>query len=128
MQLRATAEAVHCQWLNLSLALSKRFLDLPERQWALQASEIIAALLAGNGTLVVDHIELLFAPTLQLDALRVLKAAGRHRPLLVIWPGILEEGNFLVYAEPGHPEYRRYGKADLADMTVVDTSTLTWEN
>jgi hypothetical protein len=114
--------------LNLSLALSKQLLDLPERQRALQAFEIIAALLAGSGTLLVDHIELLFAPTLQIDAVRVLKAASRHRPLVVVWPGTLEESNSLVYAEPGHPEHRRYGKAELADITVVDTSTLTWED
>jgi len=59
--------------------------------------------------------------------MRALKAASRRRPLLVIWPGALMEGGHLVYAEPGHPEYRRYDSADLADVTVVDVSALRWE-
>ena len=118
---------VDCQRLNLGLVLSQRLLDVPARQRALQTPQILTDLLTGSGNLLVDHIELLFDPTLQIDPLRVLKAASRRRSLIVIWPGALTEGGHLVYAEPGHPEYRRYDSADLADVTVVDVSALRWE-
>ena len=113
--------------IQLSLALGHRLLDLPTQQRTLQASNIVADLLAGIGVLLVENIELLFEPTLRLDPMRALRAASRRRPLMVIWPGALMEGGHLVYAEPGHPEYRRYDSADLADVTVVDAATLRWE-
>jgi hypothetical protein len=112
------------QRLNLSLALSQRLLDTPSRQVALAASQALGDLLAGSGPLLVDHIELLFDPLLQIDPLRALKLASRRRRLLVVWPGRLDDGGALVYAEPGHPEYRSYGPADLADVAILDAAAL----
>lgn len=112
------------QRLNLSLALSQRLLDTPSRQVALAASQALGDLLAGDDPLLVDHIELLFDPLLQIDPLRALKLASRRRHLLVIWPGRLDESAHLTYAEPGHPEYRRYGPADLADVAILDAALL----
>lgn len=115
------------QRLNLSLALSQRLLDTPQHQVALAAPQALGDLLAGDGPLLVDHIELLFDPLLQIDPLRALKLASRRRRLLVVWPGRLDDGGALVYAEPGHPEYRRYGPADLADVAVLDAAALRQE-
>jgi hypothetical protein len=36
----------------------------------------------------------------------------------------LDDGGYLVYAEPGHPEYRRSGPADLADVAILDAAVL----
>lgn len=115
------------QRLNLSLALSQRLLDTPSRQVALAASQALGDLLAGDGPLLVDHIELLFDPLLQIDPLRALKLASRRRRLLVVWPGRLDDGGALTYAEPGHPEYRRHDPADLADVAVLDAAALRRE-
>jgi hypothetical protein len=71
-------------------------------------------------------VELLFDPTLHLEPLRALKAASRSRILLVLWPGTYEDHK-LTYAEPGHPEYKRYGPADLAEILVVPAAELTTE-
>ena len=54
------------------------------------------------------------------------KDIGRRR-LLVVWPGRLDDGGALTYAEPGHPEHRRYGSADLADVAVLDAAALRRE-
>lgn len=64
---------------------------------------------------------------MQIDPLRALKLASRRRRLLVVWPGRLDDGGYLVYAEPGHPEYRRYDPADLADVAVLDAAALRQE-
>lgn len=114
-------------YLNLSLALSQRLLDTPSQQVALVASQALSDVLTGDGPLLVDHIELLFAPILQIDPLRALKLANRRRRLLAIWPGRLDEGGCLVYAEPGHPEYRRYHPADLTDVAILDAAALRRE-
>ena len=82
------------QRLNLSLALAQRLLDTPSRQAAPAASQVMGDLLAGDGPLLVDHIELLFDPLLQISPLRALKLASRRRRLLVIWPGRLDQPMF----------------------------------
>lgn len=115
-----------CAVLNLGLALSQHLLDIPSRQRPAQAPILLADLLAGQGPAMLHGIELLFDPTLQLEPLRALKAASRSRSLLVLWPGAYED-NKLTYAEPGHPEYKRYGSADLTDILVVPLAELTLE-
>jgi hypothetical protein len=118
--------APSCVMLNLSLALSQRLLDIPSHQRPAQAPIILADLLTGQEPAMLYDIELLFDPTLQLEPLRALKAASRSRILLALWPGT-SEGGSLVYAEPGHPEYKRYGPADLAEILVVPMAELSTE-
>ena len=115
-----------CVILNLGLTLSQRLLDIPSHQRPAQAPILLADLLAGQGPMMLYDLELLFDPTLQLEPLRALKAASRSRILLVLWPGAYEDHK-LTYAEPGHPEYKRYGPADLAEILVVPVAELTME-
>jgi hypothetical protein len=124
--LRTCERTVACSYLNLSLTLSQRLLELKAQDRALQAQNILNDVLTGEGLLLVDNIELLFDPSLQLDPLRALKAVSRRRSLVVAWPGTLDNG-YLTYAEPGHPEYRRYEPRGLADILVVDATTLQSE-
>lgn len=112
--------------LNLGLTLSQRLLDISSHQRPAQAPILLADLLAGEEPAILYDIELLFDPTLQLEPLRALKAASRSRILLVLWPGAYEDHK-LTYAEPGHPEYKRYGPADLAEILVVPVAELTME-
>ena len=111
--------------LNVSLELSKRLLELTERQRKLQASRALGQLVSkaaavasedgpdrGGGTVLLDNIELLFDASLALDPLRLLEEISRNWTLVVAWPGRVEEG-WLIYARPGHPEYRRYAVGDL---------------
>lgn len=93
----------------LSLDLSRVLRQVPPKQRTNQVSaalrENIIAFSAS--VLLVDRIELLFAPALQLDPLRLLRQMGRICPLIVAWPGSYENG-CLTYAAPGHPEFRAY--------------------
>lgn len=124
--LRAWQQVLNAPYINLNLALSRRLLELPARQRPAQAQDLLRELLGGADPLLLDNIELLFDPALQLDPLRALKAASRSRRLVVAWPGSLERGS-LIYAEPGHGEYRRYAPDDIADLIVVDVTRLRRE-
>lgn len=124
--LRACQRELGCPYLNLNLALSQRLLEVRTGARALQVQSLLDEVLTGSSLLLVDNIELLFDPSLQLDPLRALKVASRHRSLVVAWPGAIEGGD-LTYAEPGYPEYRRYEPRELADIVVVDISTLSSE-
>ena len=95
--------------VNVSLELSRRMLDLPERQRPLRVQRILERVVAEiDGDIVLlDNIELLFDPSLRQDPLRLLKGISRNRTTVAAWSGSIEDGN-IYYAERGHPEYRRY--------------------
>jgi hypothetical protein len=75
---------------------------------ALSELSVLADEYAFNDVLLLDNLELLFEPSLQLDPLDILKRHARARRVVAVWPGVLHEGR-LVYAERGHPEFRDYG-------------------
>lgn len=115
-----------CVAINVSLALSQRLLGvaLPHRQ--IQSPSILADVLAGEEPALLYDLELLFELALQLDPLRVMRAASRSRLLLALWPGTLEDGN-LTYAEPDHPQHRQYRPDDLEGLLVAPAADLTKE-
>ena len=62
--------------------------------------------------ILFDNVELLFAPALQLDPLRLLQQTARNRTVVAAWNGRVDDGS-LTYAEPSHPEYRRYATDEI---------------
>ena len=95
--------------LNVNLRLSQSLLDLTHRQRAARVAAILDDLIREENSEVVllDNIELLFAEELAQDPLRLLQALSRNRAIVAAWPGNFD-GASLTYAEPGHPEARRY--------------------
>lgn len=72
---------------------------------------------AKGDLLLLDNLELLFDPSLQLDPLDVLKRHAHARRVVAVWPGQLRDGR-LSYAELGHPEYREYGLNGLVPFEI----------
>ena len=100
-------------FLNLGLTLSQRLLDLPSSERPLRMHRALADIIdeQPGDTIALDNIELLFDPSLRHDPLACLQGLSRNKTLVVAWPRSYR-GNALVYAEPGHPEYRRYERPD----------------
>jgi len=124
--LRSLQQKLSAPLVNLNLELSRCLLELTERQRKLQASRDVAELIAqavspatGDHVVLVDNIEILFDASLSIDPLRLLEDVSRNWTLVVGWRGNVE-GDYLIYAKPGHPEYRRYPARDL---TVVRPSS-----
>jgi hypothetical protein len=103
--------AAHHSWprLNVNLRLSERLLELTHRQRATRVASILDDMVRAEKSDVVllDNIELLFAEELAQDPLRLLQTLSRNRAIVAAWPGGFD-GACLTYAEPGHPEARRY--------------------
>lgn len=109
--------------MNVGAALGKRLAALPQRQRALQANVAMRELAdayASGDLLLLDNIELLFDPSLELDPLDLLKRQARALRVVAVWPGERRDGR-LSYAEMGHPEYRDYG---LDGLVLFETETL----
>jgi len=100
--------------INVNLQLSRRMLELTERQRALQLPRLISEIVNvfGGDVVLLDNIELLFDVSLKQDPLRLLQGLSRNKTLVVAWNGSVN-GGYLTYAMPEHPEYRRYEIRDL---------------
>lgn len=104
--------------VNVNLELSRRLLDLSERQRALQVPRLLAEIVEATATdvMLLDNIEVLFDVSLKQDPLRLLQGLSRNTTVVAAWSGAVD-GEHLVYARPGHPEYRRYPIQDLLLVT-----------
>jgi len=99
--------------LNLNLEISRRMLDLTERQRALELPKVLEQVVGRDESLVLlDNIEILFDVTLKQDPLRLLQGVSRNRTVVAAWNGTLESG-YLSYATPEHPEHQRYPRREL---------------
>jgi len=105
--------------INVNLELSRRMLDLTERQRALQIPRLLGEMIEGikESTILFDNIEILFDVALKQDPLRLLQGLSRNHIIVVSWSGLVEN-NFLAYAVPGHAEYRRY-PLQIGDCLIV---------
>jgi len=104
--------------VNVNLELSRRMLDLTERQRALQLPRLLAEIVGASEADVVllDNIEVLFDISLKQDPLRLLQGLSRNKTVVAAWSGSVD-GEHMVYATPDHPEYKRY---PLRDFLVVN--------
>lgn len=118
----ATLQDVHdrtgAPLCNVNLELSRRMLDLTERQRALQLPRLLAEIVGASAADVVllDNVEVLFDVSLKQDPLRLLQGLSRNKTVVAAWSGSID-GEHMVYATPDHPEYKRY---PIQDFLVVN--------
>ena len=100
--------------INISLELTRRMLELTERQRKLHLQSLLHDIVAESGqTLVLlDNTEVIFDTILEQDPLRLFQSLSRNKIVVAAWNGTIVDDS-LTYAAPGHPEYRRYPMRDL---------------
>jgi len=108
------------------MELSERLLELTHRQRAVHVVGILEDLVSQQteNVILLDNIEILFATALSQDPLRLLQSLARNRAIVAAWPGTFD-GTNLIYAEPGHPEVRRYSRPQIS---IVTTDAAASEN
>jgi len=92
-------------------------LELTERQRALRLPELLKDVIGSgeNEMILLDNLEVIFDVGLKQDPLRLLQGLSRNKTVVAAWNGTIVE-NSLIYATPGHLEYRRY---PIHDFLVV---------
>lgn len=101
-------------YFNVNLELSRRLLDLTERQRALKVPSLLEEIIRCNDNPVVllDNLEILFDLHLKQNPLGCLQGLARHRTIVAAWNGTISGAKphlaTPTYATPDHPEYRRY--------------------
>ena len=116
--LQDVCERTKAPLISVNLELSRRMLDLTERQRALQLPRLLADMVNATEAAVVllDNIEVLFDVALKQDPLRLLQGLSRNKTIVASWSGAIADDR-LVYATPDHPEYKRY---PLTDLLIVN--------
>ena len=109
--------------VNVNLELSRRMLELTERQRALQLPRLLSEMVNAvhDEVILLDNIEVLFDVLLKQDPLRLLQGLSRNKTVVATWNGSVDNEH-LVYATPGHPEYKRYPKRDFLAVTPEATA------
>ena len=111
--LQSVAARTGVPLLNLNLEISRRMIDIAERQRGLRLPQVLEEVVGRDDPLVLlDNIGILFDVTLKQDPLRLLQGVSRNRTVAAAWSGTLENG-YLSYATPEHPEHRRYPHREL---------------
>ncbi|MDM8522956.1 BREX-3 system P-loop-containing protein BrxF [Desulfococcaceae bacterium HSG8] len=107
--LQDVRERVGAPLININLKLSRRMLDLTERQRSLQLPRLLREIIndAAGEIVLLDNIEILFDVSLKQDPLRLLQGLSRNKTVVAAWNGSVD-GDRMTYAVPEHPEYHRY--------------------
>lgn len=122
--LRDIAEELGAPVINVNLALSGELLELTTKQRSLRLPGILNQVADQiQSPMVLDNLEILFDKDLQQDPLRLLQSISRNRTLVASWNGSINSGR-LLYAEPGHPEYRSYDTVDALIVSMDGTATV----
>lgn len=116
---RLLRQLENAEYINLSQELAKVLLPIPHGERALYINDALREIVSSRGKqlLVLDNIELLFLPELQLNPLGTFEGLSRNRTLVVAWTGNYD-GKQLTWAEPGHPEYRVYDDKNCPGIIV----------
>jgi len=114
-------EAIERTWptvaVNLELANALRDVRPTDRDKAADRFIQSKVRIIQNGPIVLVEIDLLFAPELYIDPIRLLTNASQLCPLAVAWPGSWD-GQTLSYATPAHGHHRHWSRLS-ADIRNV---------
>lgn len=113
--------------INVNLEMAQALLELTQKQRKSQTKQllekiirrcVVSSEICGNFVLL-NHIEILFDPDLEIDPLALLKEVSRNRVIVAVWKGKIEDG-MLTYGQPDYPAFRRYDAKGFLTISTVD--------
>ena len=117
--LKALAKKNNLDYISLGLPLSQAMLNRAPRERPLIVEDYVTTLLSAGLTsgFILDHIEILFNPTLFTDPMRLLQSISRSRVIVASWPGTYD-GNRVSYSKPSDDEYFSIKINDLLPYSI----------
>lgn len=105
------------RYVNCRTFLTEELLEMVPKVRAQEATNLIARSLESltAEVVVLDDMQVLFAPVLQVDPLSLLKNLGRKFSIVAAWPGEYD-GETLTAATTGQTIPKKY---DAKGLTVV---------
>jgi RNase adaptor protein for sRNA GlmZ degradation len=117
--LQSMAQKLGCPLINVNLELSKKLLDLTRTQRSRQVERLLREVIAAvpGDVVLLDNLEILFDPCLEVEPLRLLQMSSRNRTVVSAWSGTFRDGT-LSYSEPGHSEFIQFKQAEAVVISV----------
>jgi hypothetical protein len=101
------------QNVNISLELSKGLMDIPKTKRSARVHKCLAKILHkfNSDVLWIERMQILFHPELEFNPIKFFQNVSRNKTIILSWDGEYKN-NKLIYAKPGHQEYRVYSEID----------------
>jgi hypothetical protein len=118
--LRQLGAKLNIDPLNVGLELGRRLAATPNNKRGFSAGELLREIADKERTedpLLLDNLELLFEPGLQINPLDLVRRLAHSKRVVAVWPGELR-GDRLVYAEMSHPEHRDYSRDGVVVLEI----------
>jgi chromosomal replication initiation ATPase DnaA len=121
--MQAVAQQDGHPYLNVNMELSKRLLELTRSQRSRQVERLFKEVIASvpGDVVLLDNMEVLFDPALEVECLRLLQVSSRNRTVVASWNGTCKDGT-LIYAEPGHPEFVQFKQTEAVVVTAGESA------
>ena len=118
--LRQLGAKLNLEPLNVGLELGRRLAATPNNKRGFLAGELLREIADKERTedpLLLDNLELLFEPGLQINPLDLVRRLAHSKRVVAVWPGELR-GDRLVYADMSHPEHRDYSRDGVVVLEI----------
>ena len=118
--LRQLSAKLNLEPLNVGLELGCRLAATPNNKRGFSACEQLREIADKERTedpLLLDNLELLFEPGLQINPLDLIRRLAHSKRVVAVWPGELR-GDRLVYADMSHPEHRDYSRDGVVVLEI----------
>ena len=118
--LRQLGAKLNIEPLNVGLDLGRRLAATPNNKRGFSAGELLREIVdkeRAEAPLLLDNLELLFEPGLQINPLDLVRLLAHSKRIVAVWPGELR-GDRLVYADMSHPEHRDYSRDGVVVLEI----------
>ena len=118
--LRQLSAKLNIEPLNVGLKLGRHLAATPNNKRGFSAGELLREIADKERTedpLLLDNLELLFEPSLQINPLDLVRRLAHAKRVVAVWPGELR-GDRLVYADMSHPEHRDYSREGVVVLEI----------
>lgn len=110
--LRELGAKLNVEPINVGLNLARRLSVAPKNKRSFLVGELLRQIAQheqcaekADNPLLLDNLELLFEPTLQINPLDLIRRLAHSRRVIAAWPGDMRDGR-LIYADMSHPEHQ----------------------
>jgi hypothetical protein len=118
--LRQLCDKLSVEPINIGLELGRRLAATPNNRRGFSAGQLLREIADkehNDAPLLLDNLELLFEPSLQINPLDLVRRLAHSQPVVAVWPGELR-GDRLIYADMSHPEHRDYSRDGVVVLEI----------
>lgn len=118
--LRELGAKLNIEPVNVGMELGRRLAATPNNKRSFSAGELLREIAdkeRKDDPLLLDNLELLFEPSLQINPLDLIKRLAHSKRVVAVWPGELR-GDRLTYADMSHPEHRDYSRDGVVVLEI----------